>query len=124
MTSKSLDVVVVVPFPFTDRRAAKRGLAMIVSSANFNRAHEQSILAMITSAGSDWPSDVKIQGWREAGLNVPCKVRFKLFTLDDTLIVRKLGTLSKRDGHGSTRGKLLAVHNLFERFPRRCGISY
>ena len=53
---------------------------------------------MITSAGSDWPSDVVIQGWREVGLNVPCKVRFKLFTLDDTLIVRKLGTLSKRDG--------------------------
>ena len=53
---------------------------------------------MITSAGGDWPSDVKIQGWREAGLNVPCKVRFKLFTLDDTLIVRKLGTFSKRDG--------------------------
>ena len=97
MTSESLDVVV-VPFPFTDRRAAKRRPALIVSSANFNRAHEQSILAMITSAGSDWPSDVKIQGWREAGLNVPCKVRFKLFTLDDTLIVRKLGTLSKRDG--------------------------
>ena len=53
---------------------------------------------MITSAGSDWPSDVAIQDWREAGLNVSCKVRFKLFTLDDTLIVRKLGALSKRDG--------------------------
>ena len=97
MTFESFDVVV-VPFPFTDRRAAKRRPALIVSSANFNRAHEQSILAMITSAWSDWPSDVAIQGWREAGLNVPCKVRFKLFTLDDTLIVRKLGTLSKRDG--------------------------
>ena len=31
----------------------------------------------------EWPSDVAIQGWREAGLSVPCKVRFKLFTLDD-----------------------------------------
>ena len=53
---------------------------------------------MITSAGSNWPSDVAIQDWREAGLNVPCKIRFKLFTLDDTLIVRKLGRLSKQDG--------------------------
>ncbi len=97
MTFESLDVVV-VPFPFTDRRGTKRRPALIVSSANFNRAHEQSILAMITSAGSEWPSDVAIQGRREAGLNVPCKVRFKLFTLDDTLIVRKLGALSKPDG--------------------------
>ena len=109
MTSESLDVVI-VPFPFTDRRAAKRRPALIVSSANFNRAHEQSILAMITSAGSDWPSDVVIQGWREAGLNVPCKVRFKLFTPDDTLIVRKLGTLSKPDGEAVKQalGRVLA----------------
>ena len=97
MTFESLDVVV-VPFPFTDRWAAKRRPALIVSSANFNRNHEQSILSMITSAGSNWPSDVAIQDWREAGLNVPCKIRFKLFTLDDNLVVRKLGRLSKQDG--------------------------
>ena len=97
MAFESLDVVV-VPFPFTDRLATKHRPALIVSSAHFNQAHEQSILAMITSVGSDWPSDVAIQDWREAGLNVTCKIRFKLFTLDDTLIVRKLGTLSKRDG--------------------------
>ena len=109
MTFESLDVVV-VPFPFTDRQAAKRRPALIISSANFNRAHEQSILAMITSAGSDWPSDVAIQGWREVGLNVPCKVRFKLFTLDDALVVRKLGTLSRRDGEAVKKavGRVLA----------------
>ena len=109
MTFESLDVVV-VPFPFTDRQAAKRRPALIISSANFNRAHEQSILAMITSAGGDWPSDVAIQGWRDAGLNVPCKVRFKLFTLDDTLIIRKLGTLSRRDGEAVKKalGRILA----------------
>ena len=76
MAFESLNVVV-VSFPFTDRRATKRRPALIVSSAHFNQAHEQSILAMITSVGSDWPSDVAIQDWREAGLNVPCKVRFK-----------------------------------------------
>ena len=97
MTCEPLDVVV-VPFPFTDRRATKRRPALIVSSASFNEAHEQTILAMITSTGGSWPSDVATQGWREAGLNAPCKVRFKLFTLDDALIVRKVGTLSHRDG--------------------------
>ena len=110
MTFESLDVVV-VSFPFTDRRAAKYRPALVVSSTNFNRAHEQSILAMITSAVSDWPSDVGIKGWGEAGLNVSCKVRFKLFTLDDTLIVRKLGTLSKRDGEAVKKalGRILLV---------------
>ena len=97
MTFEPLDVVV-VPFPFSDRRAAKRRPALVVSSARFNESHGQAILAMITSAAGEWPSDVALRGWREAGLNVPCKVRLKLFTLDHTLIVRRLGALSKRDG--------------------------
>ena len=109
MIFEPLDVVV-VPFPFTDSRAIKRRPALIVSSAIFNQTHEQSILAMITSAGSEWASDVAIQGWRQAGLNVPCKVRFKLFTLDNALIVRKLGTLAKQDGEAIERalGHVLA----------------
>ena len=53
---------------------------------------------MITLARSDWPSDVGLQGWREAGLNVPCKIRLRPFTLDVALIVRKIGTLPKPDG--------------------------
>ena len=97
MTCEPLDVVA-VPFPFTDRPAVKRRPALVVSSAAFNRTHAQSILAMITSARSAWPSDVAIRDWRRAGLRVPCRVRLKLFTLDDALVLRKLGALSKRDG--------------------------
>ena len=97
MTCEPLDVVA-VPFPFTDRPAVKRRPALVVSSAAFNHAHAQSILAMITSARSTWPSDIAIRDWRQAGLHVPCRVRLKLFTLDDALLVRKLGALSKPDG--------------------------
>ena len=101
MTYEPFDVVV-VPFPFTDRRASKRRPALIVSSASFNEAHEQAVLAMITTTTVEWPSDVALPGWQEAGLSAPCKVRFKLFTLDYTLIVRRLGALSKRDGAAVT----------------------
>lgn len=91
--------VVVVPFPFTDRKAAKRRPALVVSSEAFNENHEQTILAMITSAaGGNWPSDVIVEDWQAAGLNVPCRVRLKLFTLDNDLILRPLGGLSRRDG--------------------------
>ena len=97
MTCDRFDVVA-VPFPFTDRPAAKRRPALVVSSTAFNQVHGQSILSMITSARSDWPSDVAIAEWREAGLHVPCRVRFKLFTLDDALILHRIGRLSKSDG--------------------------
>ena len=96
MTCEPFDVVV-VPFPFTDRETERRRPALVVSSPAFNATHDQSILAMITSAGGDWPSDVVVRDWREAGLSVPCKVRLKLFTLDDALILRRAGALSERD---------------------------
>ena len=96
MTCEPFDVVV-VPFPFTDRRASKRRPALVVSSIRFNEWHRQLVLAMITSTGSEWPSDVVISEWQAANLTVPCKVRFKLFALDRTLIVRKLGSLAQAD---------------------------
>ena len=97
MTCESLDVIV-VPFPFTDRDASRRRPALIVSSASFHSRHRQSILAMITSTHAEWPSDVSIRRWREAGLRVPCKIRLKLFTLDEHLILRRIGRLSEEDG--------------------------
>lgn len=90
--------VVVVPFPFTDRAATRRRPALVVSSRQFNAAHDQLVLTMITSAAkSNWPSDVKLQAWRSAGLKVACRVRLKLFTIDKALIVRRLGTLADGD---------------------------
>ena len=96
MAFEAFDVVV-VPFPFTDRRAARRRPALIVSSTGFNETHDESILAMITSARSGWPSDIALRDWQEAGLDVPCKVRLKLFTLNGHLILRRLGALSSHD---------------------------
>jgi mRNA interferase MazF len=95
--------IVVVPFPFSDRPASKRRPALVVSSSQFNRGHGQLMLAMISSTTSEWPSDVAIAAWRAANLSVPCKVRFKLFTLDRTLIVRKLGRLSPEDHQAVTK---------------------
>ena len=65
-------------------------------------------LAMITSARSAWPSDIALRNWQEAGLDIPCKVRLELFTLDDHLILRKVGTLSRPDAQ-SVRNRLSCV---------------
>ena len=96
--------VVIVPFPFTDRQALKRRPALILSSEEFNKTHLQLILAMITSSsGHAWPSDVSLQDWRIIGLSSPCRVRFKLFTLDSATILRRVGPLSARDAGAVSR---------------------
>ena len=80
---------VAAPVPLEDCSDAKCRPTLIVSSASLSRAHEHSVPAMITTAGSDLTSEVVIHDRHEPGLDVPCKVRCKLFTRDDNLIVRK-----------------------------------
>ena len=93
MTYKRFEVVV-VPFPFTDRRADIRRPALILSDEiQFNKPGGHAVLAMITSQKNpDWPLDTPVTGNRQAGLTAPSKVRMKLFTLDQRLIVKKIGT--------------------------------
>lgn len=91
------DDVVVVPFPLTDRRASKRRPALTLSSENFNAESGHTVLAMITSASNPpWPMDVPIDA-AEASLRAASKVRMKLFTLDNRLVLRKVGALSETD---------------------------
>lgn len=96
MTFEPWDVVV-VPFPFTDKSTSKRRPALILSAKrHFDIGH--SVLAMITSRKNvGWPLDVPITDSSAAGLPSPSVARMKLFTLDDRLIIRKVGALSRKD---------------------------
>jgi mRNA interferase MazF len=89
--------IVVVPFPFTDRSDHKRRPALALSGKDFNEESRHTVLAMITSAqNSPWPLDVPID-FTAAGLSAASKVRLKLFTLDNRLILRRIGTLREPD---------------------------
>ena len=97
MIFKAFDVVT-VPFPFTDRDAIKRRPALVISNERFNQQHDQLVLAMITTATDTvWPSDVSFTEWQEAGLKVACHFRLKLFTLNQSLVLKVIGHLSSRD---------------------------
>jgi mRNA interferase MazF len=91
--------VVKVPFPFTDKTAAKNRPALVLSSArHFNRDAGHSVMAMITSAAHiPWPLDYAILDLEAAGLPAPSLIRFKLFTLDHRLVRATLGRLAKAD---------------------------
>lgn len=89
--------VVVVPFPFSEKAAAKRRPALVLSRKAFN-ASGHIVLAMITTrAHHAWPGDVEIKDSAAAGLPLPCIVRLKLFTLDARLLLRRIGALSASD---------------------------
>ena len=91
--------VVVVPFPFTDRQSLKRRPALVLSQdVSFGELIGHSVLAMITSQkNSPWPLDVPVKDREISGLPAPSVVRMKIFTLDNRLILKKIGCLSPDD---------------------------
>ena len=89
--------VVVVPFPFSDKAAEKRRPALVLSNKTFN-ASGHTVLAMITTRSHHpWPGDCNVEEHDDAGLPLPCLVRLKLFTLDNRVILRRIGRLSDAD---------------------------
>jgi mRNA interferase MazF len=91
--------IVKVPFPFTDRQSTKTRPALVLSDGKmFNSPIAHSVMAMITTAKrSDWPLDTSIEDLTATGLPVPSIIRLKLFTLDNRLILGKLGLLASTD---------------------------
>ena len=90
--------LVKVPFPFTDIPVQKRRPALVLSSDPFNTETGHTLFAMVTSKVSRrWPHDVPITELDQAGLSMVCVVRMKIFTLDNRLIIGRLGELGAKD---------------------------
>lgn len=93
---KQFDIII-VPFPFSESKASKRRPALLLSTEQFLDVTGHGILAMITSTRQAWKYDVLIQDVKAAGLDTPCAVRMKLFTLDARLFLRRAGSLGAKD---------------------------
>jgi mRNA interferase MazF len=103
--------VVVVRFPFVDAARTKPRPALVLSNAAFNRANGHTVLAMITRAThTQWPSDHAIGDLRPTGLHDSSVVRFKVFTLDNRILQRRIG----RVGDDDARNCLAALRTVFD----------
>jgi mRNA interferase MazF len=99
-----------VPFPFIDSKTRKKRPALVISNPAFQEANGALILAMITSAErGSWHGDVALKDWREAGLRKPSIIRWKLFTLDSSLILSQRSSLSAYDDAAARKGLALVL---------------
>jgi mRNA interferase MazF len=91
--------VVVVPFPFTDQTTLKKRPAVVVSSDAYNRERPDIILMAITSQVRPSPSvgEVAVGDWQGAGLLKASVIKPLLTTIEATLVIRHLGTLTPGD---------------------------
>ena len=88
--------VVLVPFPFTDSNRSVSRPAVVLSRRGFN-TQGHTVMAMITDQrNAPWLLDVSIDHLA-VGLKMPSVVRMKFFTLDNRLVLRRIGRLPKTD---------------------------
>jgi len=96
MISERFDVV--VAFPFGDSAKRKPGPGLGSLRLGFQSRQSPHVLAMITRAGDmDCPSDHAIRDLSSTGLRHASVVRWKLLTLDNRIIPRRIGRLERED---------------------------
>jgi mRNA interferase MazF len=91
--------IVLVSFPFTSQAAMKRRPAVVVSNSDYNEARLDVVVMAVTSQLRPTSSfgEVWIDRWQEAGLLKPSAVKPVFATLEQALVLRRLGSLREAD---------------------------
>jgi len=91
--------IVLVPFPFSDQTAAKKRPAVVISSNSYNNASADIVIMAITSQTekSVGIGECLIKNWEEASLLKPSSIKPAISTIEQKLVLKKLGKLSPED---------------------------
>jgi len=91
--------VVLVPFPFTDQSGTKKRPAVVVSTRAYN-AHRRDIVIMAITSQMRQPlgfGEALVSDWQGAGLMKASVLKPVLTTIEQTLVVKTMGTLCTAD---------------------------
>lgn len=95
MPSFSRNEIVLVRFPYSDLSSSKIRPAIVVSGQHASR---DIFLVPLTSKTNNLRQGEFLLGdWRGAGLNVPSAVKRGIFGLQDSLILKSVGSLQNQD---------------------------
>lgn len=91
--------IVLVPFPFSNQTSIKKRPAVIISSNNYNNASSDIVIMAITSQTekSFGIGECLIKDWKDAGLLKPSSIKPAISTIEQTLVLKKLGKLASED---------------------------
>ena len=79
------------------RSPAKKRPAVVISSRAYNLARPDVVVMAITSQLRAAAGDVWVERWQEAGLLKPSAIKPVFATLEQALVIRKLGVLHAND---------------------------
>lgn len=86
--------VVLVDFPFSDKRDEKRRPGLVIAQD----PHGDLLVSRISSKSAELATDVRLNDWSNAGLNIPSTTRLlKMATTHESTVLRLLGKVSDAD---------------------------
>jgi mRNA interferase MazF len=99
MTGYKRGDVVLVPFPFSNQIAVKKRPAAIISSDMYNNISFDIVIMAITSRTEKTTGigECLIEDWKNAGLLKPSSIKPAVSTIEQKLVIKKLGELTRRD---------------------------
>lgn len=90
--------VILVPFPFSDFKSVKKRPALIISPEIYNQKTDIVIAFITSKLDSEYRlGDYKIREWEKSNLPKPSMIRMKFATIDRSIVIKKIGELSKKD---------------------------
>jgi mRNA interferase MazF len=98
-TSYSFGDIVLVSFPFTDQSATKQRPAVVVSSEAYHQARRDLVIMAVTSQlrpGATF-GEVPVGAWQAAGLLKPSAIKPVIATVEQRLVIKRLGRLKEDD---------------------------
>ncbi|HHT9112599.1 MAG: type II toxin-antitoxin system PemK/MazF family toxin [Planctomycetes bacterium] len=99
MTIYNRGDVVLVPFPFSNQTIMKKRPVVIISSDVYNNTSSDIVIMAITGkTGKTFTiGECLIEDWKIAGLLKPSSIKPAISTIEQSLVLKKLGKLSHKD---------------------------
>jgi mRNA-degrading endonuclease toxin of MazEF toxin-antitoxin module len=95
MPSFSKSEVILVRYPFSDLTAIKVRPAVIVGASD--RSSDYLVVPLTSRTGRLAAGEFALTDWKGAGLNVPSTVKWGVYTIHVSLILKSVGSLSAAD---------------------------
>ena len=99
MTAYKRGDVVLVPFPFSDQTTTKKRPSVVISSDAYNDISSDIVIMAITSQTEETIGigECLISDWQGDGLLKPSAIKPAISTIEQILVLKKLGRLSSQD---------------------------
>ena len=95
MPNYSKHDIVLVRYPFSDLSDSKIRPAIVVSTSHASQ--DIFIVPLTSKVSSLLAGEYVLANWKNSGLNTPTAVKRGVYTVHETLIIKKVGKLSASD---------------------------